>query len=97
MLFLAHYKIDWEHLETAMVKRLEWDEIKPDTFTIINEYVVNGHPDAVTGIMIFDVQNNEDISALTMFFGSTVTFDVRPCSDVKSAIQHYKSMEPQHD
>jgi hypothetical protein len=87
MLFLASYQVASEDLEVAMAKRLEWDAAQPDGFRIVCEYAVHGQPPPHGGFMVFDTDTVEDLNYLVMFFGNTVRFDIRPCSDVIEAVR----------
>jgi hypothetical protein len=86
MLFLASYQIELEHLETAMAKRLEFDEVKPEGMRILCEYVVHGRSAPLGGFLVFETDDVEVLNFLVIYYGRTVHLDVRPCSDVLTAI-----------
>lgn len=86
MLFLARYAIAPADLELAMAKRLEWDAVQPDGFRLVCEYTVHGQPAPYGGFMVFETDSVDDLNYLVLFFGKTVEFDVRPCSDVMAAL-----------
>ena len=44
MLYLARYEVDLDNIETAMAKRLEWDNVAPETMKIVCEYTIHGQP-----------------------------------------------------
>lgn len=87
MLYLATYSIPAENLETAMAKRLEWETAQPDGFRLVCEYAIHGQPPPYGGFMVFETDAVEDLNFLTLFFGTTVVFDIRPCSDVLAAME----------
>lgn len=87
MLFLARYEVDLEHLETAMAKRMEWDEVAPDGFRVLCEYAIHGQPPPFGGFMVFETDDPEDLNFLIMYYGKTVRLDIRPCSDVLAAME----------
>ena len=87
MLFLGHYSVDVDKLEMAMAKRLEWDEVKPDGFRMVCDYVVLGKSAPFEGGMVIETANAEDLNTLILYYGETVKIDLRPASDVLSAIQ----------
>jgi hypothetical protein len=39
MIFVAEYELTWENFEMAIAKRMEWDDVRPDTFRFVGEYV----------------------------------------------------------
>jgi len=87
MLFLARYEIPLANLEMALAKRLEWETAQPEGFRIVCEYAIHGQPPPFGGFMVFETDQPDDLNALVIFYGSTVTFDIRPCSDVKEALK----------
>jgi hypothetical protein len=87
MLYLANYEVALDQLENAMAKRLEWEEAAPEGFRVVCEYAVHGQPPPFGGVLVFETDDVEHITALVLFFGKTVTFDIRPASDVKQTIE----------
>jgi hypothetical protein len=87
MMFLASYQIDLEHLETAMAKRLEFEELKPESMRIVCEYAVHGRTAPLGGFLVFETDDVEVLNFLIVYYGKTVQLDIRPCSDVLSAIK----------
>jgi hypothetical protein len=87
MLFLAHYRVAADGLELAMAKRLEGETAQPDGFRLVCEYAIHGQPPPFGGFMVFETAQAEDLNFLTMFFAPSVTFDIRPCSDVLEAVR----------
>jgi hypothetical protein len=87
MLFLGTYQVKLENLETAMAKRLEWDDVAPESFKIVAEYTVHGKPPPFTGVMIFETSDLSDVNYLIMYFGGTAEWDIRPCSNVLETIE----------
>ncbi len=87
MLFLARYTIEQEDVETAMAKRLEFEELKPDGMRIVCEYTAHGVSDPLSGFLVFETDDAEVLNFLVMYYGKTVQLDIRPCSDVLDAIR----------
>jgi hypothetical protein len=81
MLFLAQYMLDPERIDVAIAKRMEWDTVQPEGFHLICEYSVHGKPPPFSGFMVFETDSAEHVNFLVLFFGNTVTFDIRACSD----------------
>lgn len=86
MLFLATYHVDLENLDTAMAKRLEWDEIAPEGFRIVCEYAVHGQPSPFGGFLVFETDDVAHLNLLITYYGRSVRMDIRPCSNVLTAI-----------
>lgn len=87
MMFLASYQIELEHLETAMAKRLELEEVKPESMKMVCEYAVHGRTAPLSGFFVFETSDVDVLNFLIVYFGKTVQLDIRPCSDVLTAIQ----------
>jgi len=86
MMFLATYQVELANLETAMAKRLELDEVKPESMRMVCEYAVHGRSEPLGGFFVFETDDVEVLNFLVVYFGKTVQIDIRPCSDVLSAI-----------
>lgn len=86
MLFLARYTIEQEDVETAMAKRLEFEEVKPESMRIVCEYAEHGVSAPLSGFLVFETDDVEVLSLLVLYYGRTVKLDIRPCSDVLGAI-----------
>lgn len=87
MLFCAQYSVDPDNLEMAMAKRLEFDEVRPDGLRVVCEYTLHGKPPPYGGFMVVETDDPAALNFLVIYFGKTVTFDIRPCSDVVTALQ----------
>ncbi len=87
MLYLARYEIELDNLETAMAKRLEWENVAPEGFRVVCEYAIHGQPPPFGGFFVFETGDATDLNFLVMFYGRTVRLDIRPCSDVLSAME----------
>lgn len=87
MLFLCRYTIDPDHVETAMAKRMEFEEVRPANMRLVCEYVVHGVSDPLQGVMVFETSDTEVLNLLVLYYGKTVKLDIRPCSDVLAAIE----------
>ena len=86
MLFVAEYSIRWETLEAAVAKRLEWDEVLPDTFRFVAEYVWQHGDPPFRGIAIIDAEDVEALNNFVLHYGPTLDVQIRPATDVRSAI-----------
>jgi hypothetical protein len=86
MLFVAEYEITWATLDAAIAKRLEWDEVKPDGFRFIGEYVWQGGEPSFRGVAIIEAESVEGINSFVLHYGPTLTMRVHPASDVVTAI-----------
>jgi hypothetical protein len=86
MMFLAQYQVELEHLETAMAKRLEFDEVKPESMKIVCEYQLHGRTSPLAGFFVFETDDVDVLNFLIVYYGRTVQLDIRPCSDVLTAI-----------
>ena|SRR5581483_11916008 len=87
MLFLARYTIALEDVETAMAKRIEFDEVKPDSMRIVCEYAAHGVSAPLSGVLVFETDDVEVLNFLVLYYGETVQLDIRACSDVLDAIK----------
>jgi hypothetical protein len=87
VLFLAFYEMQLQNLDAAVAKRLEWDTTAPDTMKIVGEWVQHGSSEVVRGCVVFETNDPGDIQTLVTYYGTTVKFDVRPASDVKTALE----------
>lgn len=86
MIFVAEYELTWDNLEAAMAKRMDWDEVRPETFHFLGEYVwAEGEP-PFRGVAIFEAESVEDVNAFIMHYGPTLRMAAHPASDVVSAI-----------
>jgi hypothetical protein len=86
MLFVAEYELGWDALEAVMAKRLEWDEVKPDNFRFVGEYVWQDHDPAFRGVAIIETDSVEALNSFALHYGPTLKIRVHPASDVVSAI-----------
>ena len=87
MLFVAEYSVGWDALEAAVAKRLEWGELKPDTFTYVGEYTWHEGDPPFRGVTIFEAASVEDVHAFVLHYGATVQFRIHAASDAMSAIE----------
>jgi hypothetical protein len=92
MLFLANYEMKLAHLDAAIAKRLDWDVAAPETMKIVGEWVAHGSGEVVRGVLVFETSDPADIQSLILYYGTTVTFDVRPASDVPSAVERTRAL-----
>lgn len=86
MIFVAEYELSWENLEAAMAKRLDWDEVRPDSFRFLGEYVWADYDPPFRGVAIFEAESVEDLNNFVLHYGPTVKMVTHAASDVVSAI-----------
>jgi hypothetical protein len=94
MLFIAEYEVQWDMLEAAMAKRLEWDDAKPDGFRFVGEYVWPDGDPPFRGIAIVEVDSVEALNSFVLHYGPSIRMSVHPASDVVSAIKVVNSATP---
>jgi hypothetical protein len=87
VLFLAFYELALANLDAAVAKRLEWDVAAPESMKILGEWVQHGSSERVKGCVVFETDDPGDLQTLVLYYGTTVAFDVRPASDVKTALE----------
>lgn len=87
MLFVAEYALRWETLEAAVAKRLEWDEVRPETFRFVAEYVWQQGDPPFRGIAVIEAEDVEALNSFVLHYGPTLEVQVRPATDVGSAIK----------
>jgi hypothetical protein len=87
MLFVAEYSLGWDGLEAAAAKRLEWPEVRPETFRFVSEYIWHDGDTPFRGIAIIDVESVEDLHHFVLHYGSTVRMRIHPATDVMSGIE----------
>ncbi len=86
MLFVAEYELQWEALDAAIAKRLEWDTTMPEGFRFVGEYVWQDGEPPFRGVAIFEADHVEAINSFALHYGPTLKIRVHPASDVVSAI-----------
>ena len=86
MIFVAEYELSWDNFEMAIAKRMEWDDVRPDTFRFVGEYVWSDREPPFRGVAIFEAESVEDVNAFILHYGPTVKMAAHPASDVVSAI-----------
>jgi len=89
MLFVAEYEFNWDSVEAAMAQRLEWNELKPDSFRYVGEYIWQDGDPPFRGVAIFEAESVDDVNAFVLNYGPTLVMKVHPASDVVSAIQGF--------
>ena len=87
MLFLAFYETTLPKLEAVIAKRLEWDVAAPPTLRILGEWVQHGSSESIRGVIVLETDEPSDIQAIVLYYGDSVKLDIRPASDVKTAIE----------
>ena len=94
MIFVAEYELTWENLEAAMAKRLDWDEVRPDTFHFLGEYVWADYDPPFRGVAIFEAESVEDLNNFVLHYGPTLKMVTHAASDVVSAITGARGPKP---
>lgn len=91
MLFVAEYSLTWESLEAAVAKRLEWDDVRPDGFRFVAEYVWQQGDPPFRGIAVIDADDVEALNSFVLHYGPSLEVHIRPATDVGSAIAMLQS------
>ena len=86
MLFVAEYELTWDNLEAAMAKRLEWDDVRPEDFRFVGEYVWHDRDAPFRGVAIFEAGSVESVNSFILHYGPALKMRANPASDVVSAI-----------
>ena len=86
MLFVAEYDLDWDALDAAVAKRLEWEDAKPEDFRFLGEYVWQDRQPPFRGVAIIEADSVEAINSFVLHYGPTLRVEIHPASDVLSAI-----------
>ena len=86
MLYVAEYELEWEMLEAAIAKRLDWLEVQPEDFELLSEYVWQSGAPAFRGVAVIEVGSVESLHAYVLHYGPAVTFAIHPATDVVSSI-----------
>ena len=87
MLFVAEYKVTWDMLEAAVAKRLDWEQILPEGFRYIGEYLWHQGEPPFRGIAIFEVESMEDVHAYVLHYGPTLKIELHPATDLRTGIE----------
>ncbi len=87
MLFVAEYKVSWDMLEAAVAKRLDWEQILPEGFRYVGEYLWHQGDPPFRGIAIFEVESMEDVHAYVLHYGPTLTIELHPATDLRTGIE----------
>jgi hypothetical protein len=86
MIFVAEYELAWDNLEAAMAKRMEWDDVRPESFRFLGEYVWADREPPFRGVAIFEAESVEDVNAFILHYGPSLKIATHAASDVVSAI-----------
>ena len=87
MLFVAEYKVTWDMLEAAVAKRLDWEQILPEGFRYVGEYLWHQGDPPFRGIAIFEVESMEDVHAYVLHYGPTIQIELHPATDLRTGIE----------
>mgnify|MGYP000020159574 CR=1 FL=1 len=90
MLFIAEYKLTWESLDAVIAKRLEWEEIQPEGFRFVGEYVWQDGATPFRGIAIIEADTVGALNSFVLHYGPTLQMSFHPASDVASSIQQVR-------
>ena len=86
MLFVAEYELDWEQLENAMAKRLEWNDVHPEDFSFVGEYIWQAGEPPFRGVAIIDCESVEAVNQFVLHYGPSLKMAIHPATDVLSGI-----------
>lgn len=86
MLFVAEYTFDWHSLEAVVAKRMDWDDIRPEGFRFVGEYVWKEGDPPFRGVVIIDADSVEDLNSFVLHYGPTLAMRIHPASDVASGV-----------
>ncbi len=86
MLFVAEYELGWDQLENAMAKRLEWNDVRPEDFSFVGEYIWQSGEPPFKGVAIIDCESVEAVNQFVLHYGPTLKMIVHPATDVLSGI-----------
>lgn len=92
MLFVVEYTLEWDGVEIAAAKRLEWPEVRPETFRFVGEYIWHNGSPPFKGVAIVDVESIEDLHQFVLHYGATLQMKVHPATDVLGGIQALDSV-----
>ena len=87
MLFVAEYELNWDALEDAVAKRLEWGEVKPDSFRYVGEYFWHDGDPPFKGVVIMEVETVDDVHSFILHYGPTMRWRIHAATDVLSGIE----------
>ncbi len=94
MLFVAEYGFGWEALTSVVAKRLEWDEVQPEGFRFVGEYVWQAGEPAFRGVAIIEAADVESLNAFALHYGPTLTMTIHPATDVASGLAQVRQRAP---
>ena len=86
MLFVAEYELSWDCLEAVIAKRLEWEEVRPEGFKFVGEYVWQDRDPPFRGVAIIEAANVEVLYSFTLHYGTALKMRISPATDVLSGI-----------
>lgn len=86
MLFVAEYDLNWDMIDAAAAKRVEWEDAMPDDFKFVGEYVWQDRDPPFRGVAIIETDSVESINAFVLHYGPALRVRIYPASDVLSAI-----------
>lgn len=86
MLFVAEYELGWDALSTVVAKRLEWNEVQPEGFRFIGEYIWQQRDPPFRGVAVIETDDIETLNAFTLHYGPTIKMTIHPATDVHSGI-----------
>ncbi len=92
MLFVAEYQVNWDQLEAAVAKRLDWQEIKPEGFKYHGEYLWHDTDPPFRGIAIIEAETVEDVHTYILHYGPTLTLKVNPATDLMTGLETLQKM-----
>ncbi|MDJ0868161.1 MAG: hypothetical protein QNK03_18790 [Myxococcota bacterium] len=90
MRFALEYSIAWAHLDQAIARRIDWDEIQPEDFRFEAEYVWPDADGGFRGVAIVEVGSVDALHSLIVHYGPVLTLRASPASDVLSSIARFR-------
>jgi len=86
MLFVAEYDLSWEALDAVVAKKMEWDEVAPENFRFVGEYVWTDRDPPFRGIAVIETDDVQALNAFVLHYGPTIKVRIHAATDVRSAL-----------
>ena len=90
MRFALEYSLAWDHLDQAIAKRIDWDEVQPGDFRFEAEYVWPDADGGFRGVAIVEVGSVAALNSLIFHYGPVLKLRASPASDVLSSIARFR-------
>lgn len=86
MLFVAEYDLSWDALDAVVAKKLEWDEVAPEGFRFVGEYVWTDHDPPFRGIAVIETDDVQALNAFVLHYGPTIRVRIHAATDLRVAL-----------